>query len=724
MSYNAREYVKTSFNTSAFQQAQQRALDVMAIAGTASGATAANDPKYITSYSDALSYFSGGDLLNAIQSAYNQQNTPGGIWIVRVGDTGASIEDELLTQTEEDNQEFSLEYAGLDSIDDAVIRKVPNMLTSEVTEEYIVYLFAATNKEQDKILITTTDYRFNALSNMLVTIEDPSGLTVDNFSATSGTTDDRGTLEITITDWSATDYFSVKCYDPNQTSNALCEIKLTFVDPSGTTPDRAFAWLSEVDEKIYLFPYIAVTTEDAGSDQVWQSGDNWNGGRNNANTTVNSITNSSLAFGGQIDVPTDFPDNTELSGGANIDDTNITVSDYANANGKYYYPNSSTTATFNGFAIADGQSETETEATSSIIGFADSVVINGTYEYDTHTNATWATNDANTAQIMGAGYFTTVHVYENVDANGTSISYAQDLDGGSITLNYALQVGDKISIDYTVSALMTALRSFGKADFRIVCFANQHSKTAIKVLRNFVNTRPEGRSCRGVFAMPKKSDSGGKDISYATVGSSARITLLAHDSDDEVASAVACGMVTSSPWITAQGLSVVGITNDSEFTSAEEKMYNDAKINVIGRGPYSPGTGNYVSRGWTLDPTGERDTNDIQDFIDYLDFTLKAEFNLSKYYRDIRINADGLTLILEKTKSLLRPYQKIGLLGDGTTVDIPQLSILQKPESTWTVEEEGIITTLQLERVVTVYITLTYKRQILNMYFNVNVVPA
>jgi hypothetical protein len=96
---------------------------------------------------------------------------------------------------------------------------------------------------------------------------------------------------------------------------------------------------------------------------------------------------------------------------------------------------------------------------------------------------------------------------------------------------------------------------------------------------------------------------------------------------------------------------------------------------------------------------------DIVRVLDDIDFRLKA--GLIGAVGDARITKSGMTMLKTRVEGILGPLQRSGVIVD-FNIDIPVLNILNLPESTWNATDRSIVTTARANRIVDLFISVTY----------------
>jgi len=277
--------------------------------------------------------------------------------------------------------------------------------------------------------------------------------------------------------------------------------------------------------------------------------------------------------------------------------------------------------------------------------------------------------------------------------------------GGAPDWAAALDVVSALSVQIVVLANMPATGAAVGATGPVVQLVNH--VTAIS------NTGGDGMERIGV-AMLQRDVSDPTVISGNTALVNERMVYIAHRSDDDAAAAVAGTIAGYEPAVSLV-LKPVNLRTDL-FTPTQIQTINGAVedrttgptgagVNWLTHPTLIPGSGVYMGEGYTGNPGGGKKFIDIVRVIDDVSFKLKAQ--LIATIGTLRISRAGLRTLISQMQVVLIPMVDSGILDD-FQIHVPLLTILDKPETARTPEEQAAITQAHAQRLVQVVAAVSY----------------
>ncbi|WP_225731772.1 MULTISPECIES: hypothetical protein [unclassified Nocardia] len=240
-----------------------------------------------------------------------------------------------------------------------------------------------------------------------------------------------------------------------------------------------------------------------------------------------------------------------------------------------------------------------------------------------------------------------------------------------------------------------------------------------------VSTRGDGNERMGVAMLAK----GATDTTVAGgTFSNDRMVYVAHQSDDDVAAAVA-GTIAGYPPHISMILKQVAITN-TPFTAAQIDTINglepDTSSKIGGAGviwlaspTLIPGTATYLGEGYNGNPGGQVRFIDVQRTLDDITFKIKAR--LIGTIGNLRISRSGLRSLTLALEGVLNPLVSDGVL-ERFAIDIPILRLLDADPATLTDDQLSKIHDAENGRVAQVLVSVEYAGAIhrinVNLKFN------
>ncbi|MGX1886733.1 hypothetical protein [Streptomyces sp. NPDC055287] len=183
-----------------------------------------------------------------------------------------------------------------------------------------------------------------------------------------------------------------------------------------------------------------------------------------------------------------------------------------------------------------------------------------------------------------------------------------------------------------------------------------------------------------------------------------RMVLVAHQSEDDVAAAVAGVIAGHEPHISLL-LKPVSIKMTDLFTAAEIETYYKNAINWVTSPVLLPGHALYLGEGLTASPSGNKTYIDIVRTLDDISFRVKAA--LIEAIGDLRIDRPGLRTVVTLVQSVLSPLVTRGVIED-YAIHIPLLVLLERERATLNAEELGQIRNGRSGRIVDMEVSVVY----------------
>jgi hypothetical protein len=196
---------------------------------------------------------------------------------------------------------------------------------------------------------------------------------------------------------------------------------------------------------------------------------------------------------------------------------------------------------------------------------------------------------------------------------------------------------------------------------------------------------------------------------------SSRMVLVAHNSPDDVASAVAGVIAGYDPWISLVLKPVQGIRSVSEFTDQDlltflhpdEAGLVQPHVNPVTHPDFLSGSGLVMGEGFTADGTGQRLYIDIVRTIDDIAFRVKATLTSPQVIGNLRVNRPGLRILTSILRAMLNARVAEGEIDD-YAIDIPIQAIAEKEPKDRTADEEAQLEAVQNSRQLAFNVSITY----------------
>jgi hypothetical protein len=181
-----------------------------------------------------------------------------------------------------------------------------------------------------------------------------------------------------------------------------------------------------------------------------------------------------------------------------------------------------------------------------------------------------------------------------------------------------------------------------------------------------------------------------------------RMTMIAHNSSEDAAAAVAGVIAGYQPYI-SMVLKPIALDMSRSFSAAEIDTLNNARINWVTSTPLIPGAGFYMGEGYTLG--ADQPYVDIVRTIDEISFKLKAA--LIRSIGVLRVTRAGLRALVSEMAAVLQPLQDQAVI-DSYLVYFPLLTLLDKDPASLNAIELQEIHNAQATRVVDSIVTIEY----------------
>ncbi|WP_395358454.1 hypothetical protein ACHGLA_01610 [Streptomyces sp. YH02] len=162
-----------------------------------------------------------------------------------------------------------------------------------------------------------------------------------------------------------------------------------------------------------------------------------------------------------------------------------------------------------------------------------------------------------------------------------------------------------------------------------------------------------------------------------------RMVLVAHESDDDVAAAVAGVIAGCEPHISLL-LKPISIKMTELFSAGDIQTYAENSINWVTSPVLLPGHALYLGEGLTASPSGNKKYIDIVRTLDDISFRVKAA--LIQAIGDLRIDRPGLRTVVTLVQSVLSPLVTRGVI-ESYAIHIPLLVLLERERATLTPDE-------------------------------------
>lgn len=297
------------------------------------------------------------------------------------------------------------------------------------------------------------------------------------------------------------------------------------------------------------------------------------------------------------------------------------------------------------------------------------------------------TRDYGTVAIIGDGDTTEtdpILIGTTGEAATTFGTSALGLGVTAALVNGAANVWAVDSGTVTLSSVKAALAKIEGFNVQIVALANivetADNAYISDALANHVLAASTDRV--GIFQLAKGEDATDMPtaISGLLTANSSRLFGIAHNSDNDVACAVA-GLIARLK-IDASPLEqpLVGVTQTVGFTRAQVSALETLQINVLVKPTYASSKSPVLGSAFTLGSSSAGiNFIDTRRVIDELSYRLKVTLTNPNIIGTLKINKTGLSILLNKLSGLMQDYVDNGPI-DSFNVVIPVLNALSKTE--------------------------------------------
>jgi len=270
-----------------------------------------------------------------------------------------------------------------------------------------------------------------------------------------------------------------------------------------------------------------------------------------------------------------------------------------------------------------------------------------------------------------------------------------------------------------------ALKEVAKLDVQIVVLANTPLKPPASG-----STTPVGLSdlealAGHVSSVSKTGGDGKERVGVAMLGKGVtstdlvsgnlsidRMVLVAHNSDEDAAAAVAGTVAGYEPHISLL-LKQVKISMDTLFSDSEIDGFDKARVNWLTDPTLLPGKGLFMGEGYTLG--ADMPYIDVVRTVDDISFRLKAQ--LIRSIGDLRISRSGLRALVSQMTAVLQPLREREVI-ESYDVFLPLLVLLDKDPNDLNDAELQRINDVQNARAVDAIVTVDYAGAIHRLNIN------
>ncbi len=271
------------------------------------------------------------------------------------------------------------------------------------------------------------------------------------------------------------------------------------------------------------------------------------------------------------------------------------------------------------------------------------------------------------------------------------------------------------AVDVATVSLVNVQTGLGKLegkDIQIVVLANTVETIADAYISDaLVNHCAAGGTDRiGVFMLDKGEDATTMPsaIGGLLTANTNRVFGIAHNSDNDVAAAVAGLIAGLKPWESPLLKSLAGIVQTSGFTSTQITALESAQINALVNPTYLSGTSYVLGSVYTLGtPADGVQYVDVRRTIDDISYKLKVALTNPGVLGYLRINKAGLGALAGKMAGVLQNAVDASEI-ESFAVAIPVLSALAKDATSRSDAEDALITTARTTRAIDTDVTIEY----------------
>lgn len=326
-----------------------------------------------------------------------------------------------------------------------------------------------------------------------------------------------------------------------------------------------------------------------------------------------------------------------------------------------------------------------------------------------------ATRDYGTVAIVGngaAGDDTPVKIGSYGEANtafgdtdlGKAVKLA--LLNGAASV-WAVDIGTPSLVD-----VVAGLESIEAEDIQVVALANIVETDADTYISTaLANHCDAGATERiGVFMLDKAEDSTTMPTAIGGLLSAGKNRLfgIAHNSDNDVAAAVAGLIAGVKPWESPLVKGMEGVVQTAQFTTTQISALETEQINVLVNPVYLAGNafvlGSTFTQGTAVSGIHYVDVRRV---IDDISYKLKTGLTNPNIIGSLRINKGGLSELSGTLSGILGGCVNINEI-DSFQIDIPVLNALAKNASARSEAETLLITTARTSRNIDVAVTVEY----------------
>jgi hypothetical protein len=189
--------------------------------------------------------------------------------------------------------------------------------------------------------------------------------------------------------------------------------------------------------------------------------------------------------------------------------------------------------------------------------------------------------------------------------------------------------------------------------------------------------------------------------------SSRMVVIAARGSTGDAATAAMSAIAGYDPQVSVVLKKVRGFAMpvESQYSPSEIKGLSEAGIIPIIDPALIVGESLHFAEGRCFTTDASLLYIDIVRVLDDIDFRLKA--GLIGAVGDARITKSGMTMLKTRVEGILGPLQRSGVIVN-FNIELPVLNILSLPESTWTATDLAIVQTARANRMVDLFVSVTY----------------
>lgn len=271
------------------------------------------------------------------------------------------------------------------------------------------------------------------------------------------------------------------------------------------------------------------------------------------------------------------------------------------------------------------------------------------------------------------------------------------------------------AVDIVSVSLANVEAGLGKLegkDIQIVCLANivETADNAYISGKLATHVLTDGTERIGVFMLAKGEDA--TTMPTAITGmlsaNSNRMFGVAHNSDNDVAAAIAGLIAGIKPWDSPLLKAIEGVVQTGGFTTTQIAALEESQINVLVNPTYLAGSSFVLGSDYTLgSPADGIHFLDVRRTIDDISYKLKSTLTNPGVIGALRINKGGLGALSGKIAGVLQVSQGTGEI-ESYGVNIPALTALAKEVGSRSEADLAMINTARTSRVVDTNVTIEY----------------